>query len=76
MLGQDQIRLTAAGIVALKRIRPVQQDHHVGVLLDRAGLAKVGQHRLLVRSLLRAAVQLAHRHHRNLKFLRQKLELP
>ena len=75
MLGQDQIGLAATRIVTLKRIRAVQQDHHVGVLLDRARLAEVGEHWLLIGALLRPAVQLTHRHHRYLKLLRQKLEL-
>ena len=33
VLGQNQVRLTAAGIVAIERIGSVQQNNHVGILL-------------------------------------------
>ncbi|MCW2690504.1 MAG: hypothetical protein JWR37_5394 [Mycobacterium sp.] len=32
VLAENQVRVTAAGVVALERVRPVQQDHHVRVL--------------------------------------------
>ena len=35
VLAEDQIRLTAARVVPLERIRPVQQDDHVRVLFER-----------------------------------------
>jgi hypothetical protein len=35
MLSQNQVRLTAAGIVTLEGIRSVQQDDHVRILFER-----------------------------------------
>ena len=54
----------------------MQQEHHVGVLLDGAGLTQVGQHGPLVGALLGATVQLRDREHRNLELAGQQLEGP
>ena len=35
VLGQDEVRLARAGVVALERVGPVKKNHHVSVLLDR-----------------------------------------
>jgi hypothetical protein len=48
---------------------------HVRILLDGSRFTKVRKHGILVSALLRTAVQLAHRDHRHLQLLRQKLEL-
>src|SRR5699024_2388346 len=42
MLGHDDVRLTCAGVVAVLRVRPVDQEDDVRVLLQGAGLAEVG----------------------------------
>src|SRR3954468_2925875 len=76
VLGHDEVRLTRARGLLLVEVLAVQQNHHVGVLLDRAGLSKVGELRALVLSLLRATVELADRDDRNLELLRQQLERP
>ncbi len=34
MLAQNQISLAAARIVAFERVRPMQQDHDVGILFE------------------------------------------
>src|SRR5690606_8189950 len=55
---------------------PVDEEDHVRVLLDRSGLAEVGELRALVLSAARldTAVELRERHHRDLELLRQRLE--
>ena len=64
------------GDVLQREVRVVdEQDHQVGVLLQRTGLAEVGQHRPLVGALLRTAVELRERHHRDFELLGQQLEL-
>lgn len=35
MLGENQVGLAAARVVALECIRPVEQDNHVGILFKR-----------------------------------------
>src|SRR5690606_30845255 len=47
VLGDDQVGLTGADILVVDGVA-VQQDHHVGILLDRSGFAKVADLRLLV----------------------------
>lgn len=56
VFGDNEIRLAAARVVPLEGVGSVQQDHHVGVLLDSTGFTEVGEHGLLVGALLRAAV--------------------
>src|SRR5688572_24799599 len=52
----------------------VQEDHHVGVLLDRPGLAQVRQARLGRSALLDAARQLRKGHDRDLQLPRELLQ--
>src|SRR4051812_14660458 len=54
----------------------MQQDHHVGVLLDRTGLTQVGELRSFVLPLLRSAVELTDGDDGHLEFFRQQLERP
>ncbi len=73
VLTQNQVGFTATGIVSLGRVGAVQQNHHVGVLLEGTGLTKVGDLRTLVGSLLGTTVELTDRDNRNFELLRQKL---
>src|SRR5690349_9901634 len=54
----------------------VQEHDDVGVLLDRARLAQVGEHRRLALALLDAAVELREREDRDPELLRQALQRP
>jgi hypothetical protein len=54
-------------------VRAVEQDHHVRVVLDRAGLAQVGDHRPFVLALFGAAVELGGSGDRHAQFLGQQL---
>jgi hypothetical protein len=57
-------------------ILAVDEQHNVGVLLDRAGLAKVGQLRALVLALLDGAAELGQGQHRHVQLLGQRLQAP
>ena len=48
--------------------------HGVGVLLDRARFAQVGQPRPVVLPVFRRAIDLGQRHHRDLQLAGQELE--
>ena len=50
--------------------------HGVGVLLDRARFAKVGESRLVVLAVLGGAVHLRERDHRDLQFAGEELQPP
>ena len=65
VLGDDQVGLARARVVALVGALAVQQDHDVGVLLERARLTQVGERRLLVGALLGTTVQLRQRDDRH-----------
>ena len=52
----------------------VDEHHDVGVLLDRTGLAKVGQLRMLVVAAFDLARQLRQGDHRNIEFLCQRFQ--
>ena len=73
MLGHDDVGL-ARTVLLVVEVGAVHEEHHVGVLLDRAGFAKVGQLRLLVVAHLGAAVELGKRHNRHLKLLGEQLQ--
>lgn len=36
VFGDNQVSLTTARVISLERIRPMQEDHHIRILLDRA----------------------------------------
>ena len=62
------VLLLGVGVVA------VDEHDDVGVLLDGARLAKVGELRSLVGARLRVAVELGERDHRDVQLLGQELE--
>src|SRR5579863_1374087 len=53
---------------------PVQQKYRIGILLDGAGFAQVGQARAMVLAIFRTAVNLGESDDRNLELTREKLE--
>jgi len=63
-------RLAALQVVLLA----VHEHDDIGVLLDRARLAKVGKLRPLVLALLDGTAQLRQRQHRHIEFLGQRLQ--
>src|SRR3546814_5156115 len=78
------MRLEDLGVVALDRpfglarcdiiFLAIDEEDDVGVLLDRAGFAKVGELRPLVLALLDRAAELGKRQHRYVQFLGERLE--
>src|SRR4051812_14529665 len=74
VLGDDQVRDPLALGLLVVVLVAVDEHHQVGVLLDRARLAQVAQHRALVGPLLDAAVELRQRDHRHLELARERLE--
>src|ERR1019366_1129878 len=75
VLGHDDLRgALALGRFGVVDLVPVDEHHHVGVLLDGAGLSQVGQHRALVLALLQPAGQLGQCHHRHLEPAGEDLE--
>ena len=58
VLGDDEVSFARARVVAVIGGFAVQQDHDVGVLLERPRLTQVGERRLLVGALFRSAVEL------------------
>ena len=76
VLGDEELRL-ARVLGLLLRVVLVAEDEHdeVGVLLEAAGLAQVGEQRLLVAAaLLDAAVELRQRDHRHVELAREDLQ--
>ena len=73
MLRHDDVRL-ARPVLFIIGVGAVHQEDHVGVLLDRAGFAQVGDLRLAVVAHLGIAVELAQRHDRQLELFREQLE--
>src|SRR4051812_46010496 len=70
------VLLRAADRLAARQVIFLAEDEHhdVGVLLDRAGFAQIGQHRPLVLALLDGARQLRQRQDRHLQLLRYRLQ--
>ena len=65
----------AAGRLARQVIFLAKDEHHdIGILLDRAGFAQIGEHRALVLSLLDRARQLRQSQHRNIELLGERLQ--
>ena len=75
VLGHDEIGLPGARGLLLVHVFAMQQDHHVGVLLQRARLTKIADHRTLVGALFRSTVELGQRDDRDLELLGQELDL-
>src|ERR1700730_4229012 len=59
----------------LEQVRTVNEQHYVGILLDRARITQVGQLRA-ARLMLRGARELAEHDHGNLQFLGQPFQSP
>src|SRR6218665_1598568 len=74
VLRDDEVGLAGAGALLLVGAFAVQQDHHVGVLLERPGFTQIGERRLLVDPLLGTTVELRQRDDRHLQLLREQLE--
>ena len=64
------LRLLVLEVVLLA----IDEQHHVGVLLDRAGFAQVGELRALVVAVLDLARELRQGHDRNVQLLGQRLQ--
>ena len=81
VLGHNGYPQTVGGESALlvgmqpRQRRTIQEQHHVGILLDAPALAQVGQHGPLVGPVLRLPVQLAEQNHRNVQLPCQHLGL-
>src|SRR3954464_14427715 len=74
VLGDDQVGLTRAVGVLVVVLVAVDEHDEVGVLLDLAGLAQVGEHRALVGARLDAARQLRQRDDGDLELAREDLQ--
>src|SRR3954447_10888642 len=74
VLGDDQVGLTRAVGVLVVVLVAVDEHDEVGVLLDLAGLAQVGEHRALVGAGLDAAGELGERDDRDLELAREDLQ--
>src|SRR3954463_440998 len=66
--------LRVVGVVAVVVLLAVEEHDEVGVLLDRARLAQVGEHRPLVVALFGRAVELGERDDRKVEVLRDLLQ--
>src|SRR5215207_8402669 len=75
MLGQEHLGEALVGRVVVVVLVPVDERDQVGVLLDRARLAQVGEDRTLVVSLLDGARELAHGQNRDVEVAREDLEV-
>jgi hypothetical protein len=82
-LGHQDLRLAGRGVprrrigaaIAFEVVLvAIDEHHHVGVLLDRAGIAEVRQLRPLVGPLLDGAAELAQRQHRARRALGERLQ--
>ena len=74
VLGHDDLGRAPVGRVGVVDLVAVEEHHDVGVLLERARLAEVGEHRALVGPLLEAAVELGQGDHRALELAGEDLE--
>ena len=74
VLGDDDLGLAGLLRLLVEVVVTVQQDHHVGVLLDRTRFTQVRHLRALVGALLGATVQLRDRDDGYLELLREQLE--
>src|SRR5690606_16392547 len=79
LLGDDKLHRDGAGSHAavpllIPGVLAVDEHHHVGVLLDGAGLTQVREHGLATLALLDLSAELAEREHRHLQLLGELLE--
>jgi hypothetical protein len=75
MLGNIEVRFAGTLRIPIVKIRSVEQDHYVRVLLEATALTKIRKHRPLVRALLWATIELGKRYHWHVELLGQQLEL-
>jgi hypothetical protein len=76
VLGDEQLGQALVRAVGVVQLVAVQEEDDIGVLLEGAALAQVGQHRPLVRTRLQVAAELGQRHHGHLELTGQDLESP
>ena len=75
MLGEDHLGETLrVGLLAVVVLVAVDEEDEVGVLLDRAGLAEVGEDRALVLALLDGARELGERDDRHVEVAGEHLQ--
>ena len=53
----------------------IQKEHHIGILLDRAGVAQIGEHRALLVAPFTFSGELRQHEDWNIEFFGQQLEL-
>ena len=56
VLSQDDIGLASPLVIAVLRVRSVEQHNHIRLLLQRAGLPQIRQLRLFIGTRLRTTV--------------------
>src|SRR5262249_45919676 len=73
LLGDDHFR-DALDLAPAVHARAMQHEDRVGVLLDRAALAQVGESGAMVLSILGRSIDLGERHDRDPQFAREELQ--
>ena len=76
MLGHDHLRDAPVRRVRVVVLIPVNHQHQVGVLLDRARFPQVGEHRPFVGAGLHPPAELGEGNHRHVQFPGHLLEAP
>ncbi|MNR29179.1 hypothetical protein D3C85_1465500 [compost metagenome] len=74
VLADDQFGGTLCLAVLVIDLIPIDEQDQVGVLLDGAGLAQVGQQWAFVAALLQGAIELGQGDHRTTQLLGQRFE--
>src|SRR4051794_8222467 len=74
VLGEDHLGEALAVRLLVVVLVPVDEGDEIGVLLDRSGLAQVGEDRPLVRALLDRARELRQRDDRDVEVAREDLQ--
>src|SRR5206468_359461 len=74
LLADDDLGGALVARIGVVVLVAVDEEDHVGVLLDRARFAKVGHDRTLVGALLERTVELRERDDGNVELLRKRLE--
>ena len=76
MFTDDDFGRSLVWRVGVIHLVAVNEQDHVGILLDSARFAQVGHDRTFVRALLQRAVQLGQRDHGTTEFFRQAFQAP
>ena len=74
LFADDDLRRALVRAVRVVNLVAIDEQDHVGILLDSAGFTQVGHDRPLVRALLETAVELRQGNYRNIEFLRKDQE--